>query len=236
MTIGSHPGLRVRNSGCVTKLSGTGLERGALCIERPLAASTGTGSRLTMPVTVNERVSSTPACPRVSRKLTLTGRSRISLNGFPVTESYPTSAAESTSRGLAFGPFWTPACAALSAKSWLPTGTGSPVSAQDLSNTSSAGTDRFLRSLKIEAAPDVPKSLQTTSWRCSPTSLPACTERVRTATFNVRLLPDKDQREVFNTFYGANRFFFNRSKVVCDKVDGEAVEARVAELVRDHDD
>jgi transposase len=37
-------------------------------------------------------------------------------------------------------------------------------------------------------------------------------------------------------FYGAERFMWNRCKEVADKADREAIEARVAELVSEHDD
>ena len=52
----------------------------------------------------------------------------------------------------------------------------------------------------------------------------------------VRLLPDAAQRALFRTMFGAHRFFFNKTKSVCDKARLEGEEARVAELVAAKDD
>jgi putative transposase len=75
-----------------------------------------------------------------------------------------------------------------------------------------------------------------TSWRCSPTSPPSITGAERTITAKILLLPDNDQAEAFRFFYGAERFMWNSCKAVADKSTQEAMEARISELVREHDD
>lgn len=193
-------------------------------------------SREPPPKARNVMVSHTLASALPNRDLISSGKLHFCGRGFPVTRSYPTSEAASTSRGLAFGPFWTPACSELSRKSWLPTVTDSLESVRVSSNTSSNDADQFSQSLKIVRATDARKNSPTTSWRCSPTSPPNTTDAERTVSVKVRLLPDNDQAEAFRFFYGADRFMWNSCKEVADKCSQEAMEARVCELCHDHDD
>jgi putative transposase len=50
------------------------------------------------------------------------------------------------------------------------------------------------------------------------------------------LHPNESQKRAFGFLFGARRHFHNTTKAICDKASSEAMEARVCELVRDHDD
>ena len=205
-------------------------------IEQHQEPTGGTSPRAASPSMATARGSSTLECRRPNRNLILNGRSLTCGPGFQTTESFLTSRAASTSRGEAFGPFWTPACRELSRKSWLPTVTASPGSTPVSLNTSCTKGEPFSQSLKIVRATDVPRNSQKTSWRCSHTSPPSTTDEERIVVRKIQLYPDTDQKHAFETLFGADRYFWNSTKSIADKTSQEALEARVSELVSDHDD
>ena len=151
-------------------------------------------------------------------------------SGFQITRSFRTSDQASTSRDTVFGPFWTTACAELSAKSWLPTKTDSPESGSRWLSTSSNDADQFSRSFKAMAATDSPTNSQKTSWRCSPTSPPNITDDVRIVARKIRIHPTPAQKQILKQFCGADRHFWNRAKEFTSSASDEAWSERCSQL------
>ena len=171
-----------------------------------------------------------PGCLPANRSLILNGKRITCDKSFQITNWFPTSDPASTSRGLACVPYWDERCADLSQRLWSPTGTGSRELDSASWSTSCTQQDAFSQSLKIRLATDVRRNSQKTSLQCSPTLPPSTTGDGRTVVRKIELRPNPAQREAFRFFCGANRFFWNKTKSVADKVSQEAHEARCAEL------
>ena len=211
------------------RLFGTGRIEDKSSIKRRWGAIEGTWCPNRLAMVRIGRTSYTPGCPHPSRGLILNGRKHSCGTGIQITRSFPTSDPASTSRGLACVPFWNDVCAELSQKSWYPIGTDSLELDSALWSSYSSDQDAFSKSLKIQRVKERASS-QKTSWRCSPTSPPSTTGDGRIVVRKVCIHPSPSQRALFKYLFGAHRWFFNKTKSVCDKSSQEAFEARIAEL------
>jgi len=164
----------------------------------------------------------TPGSVVTNRKTTFSGRSNGSQHGIRTPRSSATSDPASISTERVLGPYWNDACLENSSRLWLPTKTASAASGSNSSVGSSNGMGgRSWFSVSRQSAPHLTNSLRIYS-RSSGSFPPECTGSVNTVVKSRRitLYPTPDQKAVFQAWFRASRFVYNRAVEYLKQLDG----------------
>lgn len=146
-----------------------------------------------------------------SKKMTSNDRSPILKVDSQVINSSPTSVAGLIMKGRDLKPFWNNYSKEISKESWLPIKTD----LQDFHLNSSSGFSKNLEEyLKVsKKKPEKTETSSTTSWKFSQSLQPDTMdeESTKIKTLKIRIQPNTLQKNMFNKFLSAHRYFYNQS-------------------------
>lgn len=144
------------------------------------------------------------------KSLILRTRLNTCQKNIKVTKSSLTLAQASTSKGKVLIPFWTPSLTEMSTKLWFPRKTGSQDSGSkcfDQFSLDSVPCSKVIlaKNLKVKN-----KNLLKTCFQSLQFSLPGTTVQENTVlTRKIRIYPTKNQKNLFEKYFGASRFVYN---------------------------